>query len=208
MTCCRVSSAVTPPPEKGSLGNRTTGLHPGRMEGRPRKPRQIPGCGPLTQTFSWDHFSPESAWSRVRNRQEGTLPQGMVGVAVKWLRLGRGGERSQLSKTSFLNSSGLCSGCCTHSLLCTHILNSMPNSHPGMALPTQQALCQQGGWGVSGNQLTTQEHGGLEPGEFKASTAWVPDLLLDLLESRFSLSVKCRISHKGSQRVKQKERVG
>ena len=62
---------------KGLSGEQDHTLHPGRMEGSPRKPRQTPDYGLLDTNFLLGSFQPrESAWSRVRNRQGSDLAPG------------------------------------------------------------------------------------------------------------------------------------
>ena len=76
-TRCTVSSAVTPPPEKGSLGNRTTHSTLGEWKAAPESHGRHLTMVYWTQTFSWDHFSPESPPGPVLGiDREVTLPQG------------------------------------------------------------------------------------------------------------------------------------
>lgn len=119
------------------------------MEGRPRKPRQIPGCGPLDTNFLLGSFQPgESAWSRVRNRQGSDLAPGgwWGGVAVRWAEALQGGEtpaQQNLFPKLFWTVQWM-----LHSFIALHAhFNSMPNSRPenGPPNPTGSLPAREGG---------------------------------------------------------------
>lgn len=148
MTRCRVSSAVTPPPEKGSLGNRTTHSALGEWKAGPESHGRYLAVVHWTQTFSWDHFSPESLPGPVLEiDREVTLPQGDGGgVAVRWAEARQGGEtpaQQNLFPKLFWTVQWM-----LHSFIALHAhFNSMPNSRPenGPPNPTGSLPAREGG---------------------------------------------------------------
>ena len=78
-TCSPIAArqGQTTPPEKGSLGNRTTHSTLGEWKVAPESHGRHLTVVYWTQTFSWDHFSPESPPGPVLGiDREVSLPQG------------------------------------------------------------------------------------------------------------------------------------